>query len=66
MRPQVVETTALGAACLAELSCGMYGGLDELEALWAVERRFHPTLSRERAGELMGEWERAVRKSVAV
>ena len=65
VRPQVVETTALGAAYLAGWSCGMYGGLDELEALWAVERRFHPTLSRERAGELMGEWERAVRKSVA-
>jgi glycerol kinase len=66
VRPQVVETTALGAAYLAGLSCGMYGGLDELEALWAVERRFHPTLSRERAGELMEGWERAVRQSVAV
>ena len=65
VRPQVVETTALGAAYLAGLSCGMYGGLDELAALWAVERRFHPTLSRERAGELMGGWERAVRQSVA-
>ena len=66
VRPQVVETTALGAAYLAGLSCGMVGGLDELEALWAVERRFHPTLSRERAGELMGGWERAVRQSVVL
>ena len=66
VRPQVVETTALGAAYLAGLSCGLYGGLDELEALWAVERRFHPTLSRERAGELMGGWERAVRQSVVL
>jgi glycerol kinase len=30
VRPQVVETTALGAAYLAGLSCGVYASLDEL------------------------------------
>lgn len=65
VRPQVIETTALGAAYLAGLSCGLYGGLDELAAQWQVERRFHPTMSRERAGELMDRWERAVRQATA-
>jgi glycerol kinase len=60
VRPQVVETTALGAAYLAGLSCGVYAGLDELAAHWQAERTFHPTMSRSRAGELMQCWEHAV------
>ncbi|WP_280153611.1 glycerol kinase GlpK [Piscinibacter sp. XHJ-5] len=65
VRPQVIETTALGAAYLAGLSCGMFASLDELAAQWQVERRFHPTMPRERAAELMQRWERAVRQTVA-
>ena len=64
VRPKVIETTALGAAYLAGLSCGVYAGLDELSAQWQVERTFRPTLSRERANELMANWERAVRQAV--
>ena len=66
VRPKVIETTALGAAYLAGLSCGVYGGLDELSAQWQVERTFRPTLSRERANESMANWERAVRQAVTV
>ena len=64
VRPQVIETTALGAAYLAGLACGVYGGLDELAAQWQVERRFRPTMARDRAAELMARWERAVRQAV--
>jgi len=65
VRPKVIETTALGAAYLAGLSSGVYGGLDELAKQWQVERRFLPTMSRERAAELMARWEHAVRQTVA-
>jgi len=65
VRPQVTETTALGAAYLAGLSCGVYAGLPELAAQWQVERTFLPTLTRERAGELMQRWEHAVGQAVA-
>ena len=65
VRPQVIETTALGAAYLAGLSCGVYSGLDELETHWQVERRFEPDMSRERAQAHMHEWERAVRQTIA-
>ena len=64
VRPKVIETTALGAASLAGLSCGVFTGLDELARQWQVERTFHPTMPRERAQALMGEWERAVRQTV--
>ena len=60
LRPEVIETTALGVAYLAGLSCGIYAGLDELATHWRVERTFHPAMSRDRAGELMQRWEHAV------
>src|SRR5471030_2447080 len=60
LRPKVLETTALGAAYLAGLSCGIYAGTDELAAHWQIESTFFPTLARERAAELMQGWEHAV------
>jgi glycerol kinase len=65
VRPKVIETTALGAAYLAGLATGVYAGLDELAAQWQAERRFYPTLPRERAAERMAEWEHAVRQATA-
>ena len=41
LRPKVLETTALGAAYLAGLSCGVYSGTKELAAQWRIERTFH-------------------------
>ena len=37
VRPKVIETTALGAAYLAGLSCGVYSNLDQLAAHWQAE-----------------------------
>ncbi len=65
VRPKVTETTALGAAYLAGLAVGTYKNLDELAAQWQVERRFLPTMPRERAAELMANWEHAVRQTTA-
>ncbi|MFC5497205.1 glycerol kinase GlpK [Caenimonas terrae] len=65
VRPAVTETTALGAAYLAGLSSGVYRSRDELSALWRAGRRFLPTLERSRAGELMAQWEHAVRQATA-
>jgi glycerol kinase len=65
VRPKVIETTALGAAYLAGLAVGLYQNLDELAAQWQIERRFLPTMARERAADLMANWERAVRQTVA-
>ena len=66
VRPAVIETTALGAACLAGLSSGVYGSIDDLAELWRAERTFVPTLPRSRAEELMQRWEHAVRQATAL
>jgi glycerol kinase len=65
VRPKVIETTALGAAYLAGLSCGVWRDLDELAGHWQAERRFLPTMPRERAQELMANWDHAVRQATA-
>ena len=65
VRPQVTETTALGAAYLAGLATGVYSGTAELSAQWRAERRFLPTMPRNRAQELMQQWEHAVRQATA-
>jgi glycerol kinase len=63
VRPAVTETTALGAAYLAGLTCGVWQGTQELSALWRAERRFLPTMARDRAEGLMRQWEHAVRQA---
>jgi glycerol kinase len=65
VRPSVVETTALGAAYLAGLACGVYAGLDELSALWSPQQRFEPGRSRDEAESLMAAWNKAVRQTCA-
>lgn len=60
VRPAVTETTALGAASLAGLACGVWPDLEVLAAQWRVGRTFHPTLPRALAGALMDEWAHAV------
>ncbi|SEL69845.1 glycerol kinase [Variovorax sp. YR750] len=65
VRPEVIETTALGAAYLAGLSTGVYTDARQLSKLWKIERRFMPTMGRAQAEESMARWERAVRQATA-
>jgi glycerol kinase len=60
VRPQVLETTALGAAYLAGLAVGYWKGDGEIVANWKVDRRFEPKMPRERVAELRAGWEKAV------
>lgn len=59
-RPQIIETTALGAAYLAGLQAGVYQSTDELAQLWHCERRFEPTISTEQRNQLYAKWQHAV------
>lgn len=62
-RPRVLETTAFGAACLAGLAVGFWRDLAEVEATWALDRRFEPSMPRERRARLYAGWGRAVERS---
>jgi glycerol kinase len=62
VRPQTVETTALGAAFLAGLQAGVYGSLADITKLWQVDRRFKPKLAPAKADALYHGWQDAVRR----
>ncbi|WP_293000404.1 glycerol kinase GlpK [Nevskia sp.] len=63
VRPQTVETTALGAALLAGLTAGVYESLDEIAALWRAEARFVPQMDAARADALYAGWVDAVART---
>jgi len=65
VRPKVLETTALGAAYLAGLATGYWRDVDDLRANWRVDRRFEPSLPRERIAELRAGWDKAVARAKA-
>ena len=62
-RPQVQETTALGAAYLAGLAEGVWGSLDEVAANWQLDAAFTPAADRTAADALYAGWCRAVERS---
>lgn len=64
VRPQVTETTALGAAYLAGLAVGFWQDEAELTALWRAERRFEPAMADSRRSALFADWRRAVERSL--
>jgi len=63
VRPAVTETTALGAAYLAGLAVGFWSGVEEIASLWAIERRFEPTVPEDQRLARLSQWRRAVERS---
>ncbi len=59
-RPQVAETTALGAAWLAGMDAGVYPDAEEFAKSWSLERRFEPMMSDEDRDAAYARWKRAV------
>ena len=60
VRPEVTETTALGAAYLAGLAVGYWSDAAEIDRQWRAERVFEPAMSRDQAAALIGEWRKAL------
>ena len=60
LRPEVHETTGLGAAFLAGLATGVWSSRDELSATWRLQHRFDPGPREESAHR---RWRRAVERS---
>ena len=65
-RPEIAETTALGAAYLAGLAIGFWGSREELAQHWAIGRTFSPEMSPSVSAQLYGGWRRAVKATLAL
>jgi glycerol kinase len=65
VRPQVTETTALGAAYLAGLAVGFWDSTDALARHWRVDRRFEPSQPASQTAARRAEWHEALSRAKA-
>ncbi|MCF8120372.1 MAG: glycerol kinase GlpK [Deltaproteobacteria bacterium] len=63
IRPEVTETTALGAAYAAGLAAGFWADLEELQANWKAERTWQPEMSESERERRYRYWKKAVQRT---
>jgi glycerol kinase len=63
VRPQVSETTALGAAFAAGLAVGFWSDQDELRERWSEDKRWEPEMDVEEREREYRQWKKAVTRS---
>jgi len=64
VRPEVTETTALGAAYAAGLAVGFWSDPEELRERWEVDRRWEPQMDAEERDRRHAEWRKAVARTL--
>ncbi len=62
VRPQLLETTAFGAALLAGLATGFWSGREEVRRAWREDRRFEPRMPADQREAILERWRRAIEK----
>ncbi len=63
IRPQTLETTALGAAYLAGLAVNYWDDLESIKSQWQVDRRFTSSMDAEMVSDLRAGWDKALERS---
>jgi glycerol kinase len=64
VRPQVTETTALGAAFAAGLATGFWADQDELRERWSEDKRWEPAMDDAERERRYARWKQAVERSL--
>jgi glycerol kinase len=64
VRPEITETTALGAAYAAGLASGFWDSTDELRDLWSEDIRWESTMETAERGRLVERWTAAIERSL--
>ena len=65
IRPQVTETTALGAAYLAGLAVGYWESIDHIKSQWAVDKAFVPSAPKDEVEALKAGWADAIGRTLS-
>lgn len=65
IRPQVVETTAMGAAYLAGLAVGYWSSIDDIRKQWQIDRIFEPSWEQEKIDDAKAHWADAVKRTLS-
>ena len=63
VRPEVAETTALGAAYAAGLAVGFWDNLDDLRANWQIDKTWEPKMEPNNRQQLYCQWKKAVERT---
>lgn len=63
-RPNIIETTALGAAYLAGLAVGFWSCREEIWEKWNVNQSFEPQMEIEKREHIYRGWKEAVKKAI--
>ena len=61
VRPQIIETTVMGAAYLAGLAVGFWKDQEEIQNIWQTDVTFEPSSEREVIDESIAAWYRAIK-----
>lgn len=65
LRPECIETTALGAAYLAGIAVGFWKDKEDIRRNWSLARTFSPYMPGQRREEKLKGWKRAVRCAIS-
>ena len=65
LRPECIETTALGAAYLAGIAVGFWKDKEDIRSNWSLERTFLPFMTKQDREERLKGWKRAVRCAIS-
>ena len=63
-RPEITETTALGAAYLAGLATGFWKSKGEVIQNWSMNKKFKPSINDDERNRLYNGWKKAVEKAM--
>ena len=63
LKPECIETTALGAAYLAGLAVGLWKDKEEIKKNWALSETYEPNMAIEKREKLLRGWHKAVGRS---
>jgi glycerol kinase len=63
-RPQIIETSALGAAYFAGLQIGLFESLEHIASLWQAQKTFTPTMQAEQRAKLYAGWNQAIARAL--
>ncbi len=63
VRPQILESTAIGAAYLAGLGVGFWSNVDDIRKIWKSDRSFKVEMAQKDRKLRLASWEKALRKA---
>jgi glycerol kinase len=65
VRPEIIETTALGAAYLAGLAVGFWRSPEDISSYWVADKTYGPVMGQAERDRLVKGWNRAVKAAIA-